>query len=123
MNSDIIGKRMRALRKKHGMTMAVLSKAVGLSQAQICKLELGRFGFRSSTLERIARALKVDTGYFLQDWTPDGVVKKLRLGGKLTQALRDPEFLLLVRKLADSHAGTKRLIHGCLAMTEVLSPE
>ncbi len=54
-----IGSTVKALRAQSGLTTTRLAKKVGISQAQISRLENGRQGFRSVTLVRIAKALKI----------------------------------------------------------------
>ncbi len=54
-----IGARVKALREVGGLTASRLALKVGISQAQISRLENGRQGFRSGTLVKIAKALKV----------------------------------------------------------------
>jgi DNA-binding XRE family transcriptional regulator len=53
-----IGATVKALRAKLGMTTTTLAAKVGISQAQISRLENGQQGFRSETLVKIAKALK-----------------------------------------------------------------
>ncbi len=57
--ADGIGARVRALREESGLTGTRLAEKVGICGAQISRLENGRQGFRSGTLVRIAKALKV----------------------------------------------------------------
>lgn len=59
MTSKDIGKTVRAIRKDLGITTTGLADKVGISQAQISRLENGEQGFRSGTLVKIAKALKV----------------------------------------------------------------
>ncbi len=54
-----IGSTVKALRAELGMTTTDLAKKVAISQPQISRLENGQQGFRSGTLVRIAKALKV----------------------------------------------------------------
>ena len=54
-----IGITVRAIRTQLGLTTAGLGKKAGISQGQISRLENGRQGFRSGTLVKIAKALKV----------------------------------------------------------------
>ena len=69
MNYDkMIGLRVNKLREKKDMTTTGLAKLVGISQAQISRLENGLQGFRSATLVRIAKALGVKPAYF---WIED----------------------------------------------------
>jgi transcriptional regulator with XRE-family HTH domain len=55
-----IGARVRRLAQKRGATTTSLARAVGVSQAQISRLENGLQGFRSEVLYKIARALGVN---------------------------------------------------------------
>ncbi|MHC4198473.1 MAG: helix-turn-helix domain-containing protein [Planctomycetota bacterium] len=59
MKAKDIGLTVKALRTELGMTTTDLAKKVGISQAQISRLENGQQGFRSGTLVKIAKALKV----------------------------------------------------------------
>ena len=53
------GGNVRRLRMALGMTTTGLADKVDISQAQVSRLENGKQGFRSGTLVRIAKALKV----------------------------------------------------------------
>ena len=59
MEPKDIGATVRAIRSELGMTGIKFAAKVGISQGQISRLENGRQGFRSDTLVKIARALKV----------------------------------------------------------------
>lgn len=52
-----IGYAVRDEMNRLGITTTELANRVGISQAQISRLENGKQGFRSSTLQRIALAL------------------------------------------------------------------
>ncbi len=54
-----IGGTVRELAKARGATTITLAAAIGVSQAQISRLENGLQGFRSATLFKIAMALGV----------------------------------------------------------------
>jgi transcriptional regulator with XRE-family HTH domain len=54
-----IGLTVKTLRGALGMTTTELAKKVGISQAQISRLENGQQGFRSGTLVKIAKTLRV----------------------------------------------------------------
>lgn len=58
-DARIIGEAFRIERERQGLTTTELARKVGISQAQISRLENGKQGFRSPTLERVARALGV----------------------------------------------------------------
>ena len=59
MKAKEIGATVRAVRTERGLTTTKLADMVGISQAQVSRLENGQQGFRSGTLVRIAKALKV----------------------------------------------------------------
>ena len=60
-----IGNVVRLIRTKAGLTTIELSKKVGISQAQVSRLENGHQGFRSVTILHLAEALKVPPFRFL----------------------------------------------------------
>ena len=54
MDNRLIGLKITKLRNKLNLTTTELAKMVGISQAQISRLENGKQGFRSATLTKIA---------------------------------------------------------------------
>ncbi|MBN1808653.1 MAG: helix-turn-helix transcriptional regulator [Planctomycetes bacterium] len=54
-----IGKTVKTLRLERGLSTTTLARKVGISQAQISRLENGLQGFRSDTVFRIAKALRI----------------------------------------------------------------
>jgi transcriptional regulator with XRE-family HTH domain len=67
MTNAEMGLRLTRLREARGHTTVSLGRQVGLSQAQVSRLENGRQGFRSATITRIAEALGVPAFYFFMD--------------------------------------------------------
>ena len=67
MTNRDIGARVSALRQDRGMTTTELARRVGISQAQISRLENGLQGFRSTTLFAIAKALGKPPFYFMMN--------------------------------------------------------
>ena len=59
MTSQDIGLRMTRVREGREISTISLARRVGISQAQISRLENGKQGFRSSTLVKIAEALGI----------------------------------------------------------------
>lgn len=59
MKAKEIGATLRALRTELGMTTTDLARKVGISQAQVSRLENGLQGFRSGTVVKLANVLKV----------------------------------------------------------------
>lgn len=54
-----IGRRLRALRKKHGLSQGDLSKRTGLLRTYLSRVENGHTVPALDTLEKIARALRI----------------------------------------------------------------
>jgi len=67
MTNRDIGARASALRQERGMTTTELARRVGISQAQISRLENGLQGFRSGTLIKLAKALAKPPFYFMMN--------------------------------------------------------
>ncbi len=77
MNAKDIGATLRALRQAAGHSTTSLAAAVGLSQAQISRLENGLQGFRSDTVFKLAKALRVPAYRFFMN-----NVEWKKVGGK-----------------------------------------
>ena len=60
-----IGERVRTIRKAKGITTTELAQMVGMSQAQISRLENGKQGYRSATLSKIANALHAKVPFLI----------------------------------------------------------
>jgi len=54
-----IGANVKAIRTELGITTTALAQKVGISQAQVSRLENGKQGFRSATLVKLAKALRI----------------------------------------------------------------
>ncbi len=110
MNNLAIGGKITKLRTKRDLTTTELAKMVGISQAQISRLENGKQGFRSATLTKIAQALEVHpVWFFLEDKKGDDSTGKLSESAatyatvahpRLADAMKSPQFLAAAEKLA-----------------------
>ncbi len=114
MDNKAIGRKISDLRKRLGMTTTVLAGRVGISQAQISRLENGKQGFRSKTLSKLAEALGVKPVYFfLEEQAGEGraaesaPVYGLAAGGELVEALKSPEFVRVAEKIAAAYFDRK----------------
>ncbi len=101
MNQRTIGERVEALRRRKGLTTTQLGQLVGISQAQISRLECGRQGFRSATLARIAKALGVRPVYFYLEEGADSPGALTRPETRLGAALADPGFRRATERAAE----------------------
>ena len=100
MTEKQIGLRVNKLREQQGLTTTDLAKRVGISQAQISRLENGKQGFRSATLVRIAKALGVKPVHF---WTEEEGEAAYGATGELGEALQRPEFRDIVERAARAY--------------------
>ncbi len=114
MDSKEIGGKVSALRGKLDMTATELARRVGISQAQISRLENGKQGFRSYTLNRIAKALGVKPIYFfLEKESGEGTAAEgapvygIAAGGELVEALRSAEFVRVAELIASAYFDQK----------------
>jgi transcriptional regulator with XRE-family HTH domain len=109
MDNRTIGLKIAKLRTKLNLTTTELARMVGISQAQISRLENGKQGFRSSTLAKIAKALNVEcVWFFLDDDTPESAVEAMAAytavaHPRLAEAMRSPQFLSLAERLAEAY--------------------
>lgn len=96
-----IGARVKAVRLERGMTSIELGQKVGISQAQISRLESGKQGWRSITLQKTAKALGVSVAFLFANEKTDGVAA-LMLAHKpeLKNILNSPTLVDTVIKLA-----------------------
>ena len=76
-----IGLKISKLRAKKKLTTIKLAEKVGVSQAQISRLENGKQGFRVSTLNSIAEALDTSIGEFFVDEVSPTVEVTVSEGG------------------------------------------
>jgi transcriptional regulator with XRE-family HTH domain len=99
MNERSIGAKVAGFRQAQGLTTTKLAQKVGISQAQISRLENGKQGFRSATLEKIANALSVRISDLVRD-DGDG---NGALSPKLAAALRNKGFLVFMEQAAAAY--------------------
>ncbi len=65
MDAKKLGKRIKLARVEHDMTQGQLAEAIGAKQKSISRYETGLSIPSLETLEKIAKALKKNFGYFL----------------------------------------------------------
>ena len=61
-----VSMKLKKYREDRGLTQEALAKKAGLSRAYIARLEIGRHNPTLSTLEKLAKALKVKVGKLLE---------------------------------------------------------
>lgn len=116
MDAKTIGRKVRELRSRMGLTTISLARKLRISQAQVSRLENGLQGFRHGTLVRIAKALGVPTIYFfVEDETTatsrvaEQLDKRgLEATGGLRKALANAAFLRFMEKCAAAFARDRK---------------
>ncbi len=116
MDQKAIGKKIRELRSKMGLTTVTLAKKVRLSQAQVSRLENGLQGFRSATLLKFAKVLGVPPIYFFVEGEEASVTKVaaeldqvgLTASRNLRKALSNPAFLRFAEFCAKAFKAHRR---------------
>ena len=126
MNRKTIGRKVRELRVKMGLTIVALGRKVGLSAAQISRLETGCQGFRDATLRKFAKILRVPLVYFYvesEDVSTGKVAEELESYGlapsrRLRKDLANPVFLKFAEEAAKFFSENKKSL---TKMREALS--
>ncbi len=116
MDQKAIGRKIRELRSKMGLTTVTLAKKVKLSQAQVSRLENGLQGFRSATLIKFAKVLGVPPIYFFvegEDASTTKVAEELETYGltaskTLRKAMANPAFLKFCEQCAKAFKTHKK---------------
>lgn len=116
MDQKAIGRKIRELRSKMGLTTVTLAKKVRLSQAQVSRLENGLQGFRSATLIKFAKVLGVPPIYFFvegEETSTNKVAEELETYGLtpskvLRKALSNAAFLKFAESCARSFKAHKK---------------
>jgi transcriptional regulator with XRE-family HTH domain len=116
MDQKAIGRKIRELRSRMGLTTVTLAKKVKLSQAQVSRLENGLQGFRSATLLKFAKVLGVPPIYFFVEGEDASVTKVtealdqvgLTPSKNLKKALSNPAFLRFAEYCAKGFKAHRR---------------
>ncbi|GAW91066.1 helix-turn-helix domain-containing protein [Calderihabitans maritimus] len=98
--STTLGERVRAARKKQGMSITVLAERAGVSPGLISQIENNQTLPPLDTLEKIARALNTSVYYFLLE--QEDVADLLSsLNRDLIELLGDPRVQAVLRTIRD----------------------
>jgi transcriptional regulator with XRE-family HTH domain len=108
MNNRTIGLKITRLREQQGLTTTQLAERVGISQAQISRLENGKQGFRSATLAKIAGALGVKLSFFFQEDGESGAV----LSAKLSEAMNHEAFAAYAERAAAAYLQDPKVLQS-----------
>ena len=99
-----VGARIRKLRRAQGLTSIALARKIGMSQAQVSRLETGLQLFRSLTLMRFAQVLGTTPTELLLGAEVEPAREMERLGLAPSRTLRsamcDRRFLRFLKRCA-----------------------
>ena len=117
-----VGTKVRKLREELGMTSTELGRKVGISQAQISRLEAGRQGWRSHTLEKTAKALGVTVGFlYSHKGSYAEMATLLKQRPALKKILRSPVLSELALQIAKLKSANPKAFRGVKAVIEQLT--
>lgn len=110
----VVAERIRALRKAHGMTLAQLAVALGISKSIMHKYEAALCRVGASRLHQVAEVLGVPVSHFFPsdgagDALSDEMVEQLRVPGALEllglyTGTSDPLLQQQIRSLVETSA-------------------
>ena len=108
MDKKVIGHKIRELRSRMGLTTVSLAKRVGISQAQVSRLENGLQGFRHATLVKFSKVLNVPPVYFFVEGTDAPTsqlakelkARRMEASPALRKALANAAFLRFMERCA-----------------------
>ena len=117
-----VGARVKAIRIERGMTTTELVAKVGISQAQISRLEHGLQGWRSITLQKVADALDVSVGFLYADEKTDEAISlALKYRPELKKILRSPMLSDLTLKVASLRQANPKAFRAVKTLVEQLT--
>jgi len=83
-----IGKKIRELRQKQGLTIQEVSERTGLSKGLISQIENEQVSPPISTLLKISNALNVELSYFFQEGKPEKKITVVRKNERIVSGRR-----------------------------------
>lgn len=86
-DAEVLGSRLKYLRRMRSLTMNQLARRVGCSESMISKIETGRVAPSLSMLRRLTSALDVNMAMLFAERGSDGVVSR---EGERPQVTTDP---------------------------------
>jgi Zn-dependent peptidase ImmA (M78 family) len=104
MGTDLIGARIRDLRKEAGMNAEDIAEALGVDPSAISNIENGKRSVKTSELAKIAKALGVSPLAILE---PDSLLGRLPVAARTATAEMDQDVHLRLTSLAELHTVLK----------------
>lgn len=78
VSSQVLGKRVRSIRRKNGITLDQLAEATGLNKGYLSRIESGEKTPSIATLLKLAEALEVSTGQLFGEEVAKGDIQIVR---------------------------------------------
>ena len=86
---QLVGRKIRELRKEHKLTQVELSSRLGIQQSDLSRMEKGEYRVSLDTLFRILAEFKVSIGEFFEGVAKESITPRdVQLGPELQRPLR-----------------------------------
>lgn len=73
---QLVGRKIRELRKEHKLTQVELSQRLGIQQSDLSRMEQGEYRVSLDTLFRILAEFKMSMGEFFEDVTQESITPR-----------------------------------------------
>lgn len=107
---QLVGKKIRQLRKEHKLTQVELSQRLGIQQSDLSRMEQGEYRVSLDTLFRILAEFQMSIGEFFEDVakesiTPRDVQLVQRFKGLPDEAQREVEDFIAFKRAQSQRTG------------------
>ena len=103
---QLVGRKIRELRKEHKLTQTELSARVGIQQSDLSRMEKGEYRVSLDTLFRILAEFKMSIGEFFEDINQETITPRdVRLIGDFNALTEDAQ------REVESFIAFKRTLH------------
>lgn len=103
---QLVGQKIRQLRKEHKLTQVELSHRLGIQQSDLSRMEQGEYRVSLDTLFRILAEFKVGIGEFFEDVAKESIT---------------PRDVQIVQKLKDLPEDAQREVEDFIAFKQAQS--
>lgn len=109
---QLVGDRIRILRKDRNLTQAELAASIGIQQSDLCRMENGEYKVSLETLFKILSIFQINIAEFFHEETPPSISEKdvdfLREFRKLdSESQREVWDFLRFKRMDEDESGTK----------------
>ena len=111
MGMPVPGSNIALLRRQMGLSQRQLAKAAGVDVSTLSKLESGKGGYSTESIERIAKTLSVSKGVLFAE---PGVVEAAALGMREVPVLTAAELMKWPATKGEDFSERSRFLHASL---------